>query len=162
MMILITPKQEVEQVNKWFSGVKCFRSKFKAVKNGVWTKYRSLNFLFLCHILRLMLTILFIFFLNGSPIQFIVHSKYGFSVKKQVIFKFASRFVLLCFFNLSHFFVCSYVRFCVHILISHCYLLIYRFLFICQILRLMLTIFFQVFYLIFFLKGFPHSLLITF
>ena len=49
VVILVTPKQEVERKSEWFCGVKFFRSKFKVEwENGVWTKIRFLasGFLF--------------------------------------------------------------------------------------------------------------------
>ena len=43
VVILVTPKQEVEPKNRWFCGLKFFRSNFNEEwGNEVWTKIRSL------------------------------------------------------------------------------------------------------------------------
>ena len=40
VVILVTPKQEVERKSEWFCGVKFFRSNFKVEwENGVWEKF---------------------------------------------------------------------------------------------------------------------------
>ena len=50
VVILVTPKQEVERKSEWFCGVKFFRSKFKVEwENGVWTKSRFLTSGFFFH-----------------------------------------------------------------------------------------------------------------
>ena len=50
VVILVTPKQEMERKSEWFCGVNCFFSNFKVNwENGVWKKIRFLagGFLFL-------------------------------------------------------------------------------------------------------------------
>ena len=86
VVILVTPKQEVEQKSEWFCGVKFFSSNFKVEwEYGVWTKIRFLGSGFFVHIrqfhfdfLRFFLFIRSDFFLNGFPNPFIVHSRPSF------------------------------------------------------------------------------------
>ena len=82
VVILVTPKQEVERKSQWFCGVKFYYSNFKVEwENGVWTKIRFLasDFLFTCSNFTLIFTVFSIFwigfFLNGFPNSFIVHSR---------------------------------------------------------------------------------------
>ena len=50
VVILVTPKQEMERKSEWFCGVNFFRSNFKVEwENGVWTKIRSLGSGFFVH-----------------------------------------------------------------------------------------------------------------
>ena len=83
VVILVTPKQEVEWKNEWFYGVKFFRSKFKVEwENGVWTKigFLASGFLFTCGNFTWIFTVFFdffgsVFFLNRFPNPFIVRSR---------------------------------------------------------------------------------------
>ena len=81
VVILVTPKQEVEQKSEWFCGVNIFCSNFKVEwENCVWTKicFLASGFLFTCGNFNLIFCFLFQFFgsdfLNGFSNSFIVHS----------------------------------------------------------------------------------------
>ena len=85
VVILVTPKQEMERKSKWFCGVNFFRSNFKVEwENGVWTKIRFLasGFLFTCGNFTLISTVFRIFgsdfFLSGFPNLFTAHSRPSF------------------------------------------------------------------------------------
>ena len=68
VVILVTPKQEVERKSEWFCGVNFFRSNFKVEwENGVWTKIRFLgsDFLFTCGNFTLIFTVFFSIFWIG-------------------------------------------------------------------------------------------------
>ena len=74
VVILITPKQEVERKSERFSGVKLFRSIVKVEwENGVWTKICSLV-VFCSH------SIFWIRFFNGFCYPFLVQSRPSFFV----------------------------------------------------------------------------------
>ena len=81
VVILVTPKQEVERKSEWFCGVKLFRSKFKVEwENGVWTKIRFLAGGFCSHAAISLWFLLFFFgfldrfFSKAFSHRFIVHS----------------------------------------------------------------------------------------
>ena len=64
VVILVTPKQEVERKSEWYCGVKFFRSIFKVEwEKGIWTKIRVLAycFLFTCGNFTLIFTVFFNF-----------------------------------------------------------------------------------------------------
>ena len=100
-MILVTPKQEMEQKSEWFCGVNFFRSKFKVEwQNGVRTKIRFLasGFLFTCGNFTLIFTVFFrffgsVFFLNGFSNPFIVRSMSNFLFSQ---WKFFELYVRTC------------------------------------------------------------------
>ena len=69
VVILVTPKQEMEQKSECFYGVKFFRSNFKVEwENGVWTKIRLLasDFLFTCGNFTFVFTVSSIFRIGFS------------------------------------------------------------------------------------------------
>ena len=77
VVILVTPKHEVERKSEWFYIMKFFLSDFNLEwENGVWTRIRFLasGFLFKCGNVTLIFTV-FLFFLNGFPNPFIVHCR---------------------------------------------------------------------------------------
>ena len=85
VVILVTPKQEVERKSRWLCGVNFFRSNFKVeCENGDWTKIRFLGsgFLFTCGNFTLICTVFSIFwigfFLNGFPNPFTAHFRPSF------------------------------------------------------------------------------------
>ena len=101
VVILVTPKQEVERKSKWFCGVKFFRSKFKVEwENGVWTKIRFLasGFLFTCGNFNLIFTVFSIFFLNGFSNPFIVRSRSSFLFSQWKLFELYVRTCPAMFF----------------------------------------------------------------
>ena len=98
VVILVTPKQ-MERKSEWFCGSNSFCSYLKLKwENGVWTKVRFLagDFLFTCGNFTLMFTVFrffgSVFFLNGFPNPFIVHSLPGF-----FLFETNFRFSLVVF-----------------------------------------------------------------
>ena len=67
VVILVTPKQEMERKSECFCGVNFFRSNFKVEwENGVWTKIRFLSsdFLFTCGNFTLIFTVFSIFWIG--------------------------------------------------------------------------------------------------
>ena len=83
VVILVTPKQEVERKIEWFCGVKFFHSYFEVEwENSVWTKIRFLDggFLLICGNFTLIFTVFFGWdlFFNGLPNPCMVHSKPSF------------------------------------------------------------------------------------
>ena len=67
VVILVTPKQEMERKSEWFCGVNFFRSSFKVEwGNGVWTKIRFLGIGFFCSHAAISLWFLLFFRLIGS------------------------------------------------------------------------------------------------
>ena len=105
-MILVTPKQEMEQKCEWFCGVKIFRSNFKVEwEYGVWTKIRFIGsgFLFTCGNFTLIFTVFFRFFgsdffLNGFPNPFIVLSRSSFLYSQWKFFELYVRTFPAMFF----------------------------------------------------------------
>ena len=68
VVILVTPKQEVERKTEWFWGANWFGSNFKVEwENGVWTKIRFLasEFLFTCGNFTLIFTVFSIFWIGS-------------------------------------------------------------------------------------------------
>ena len=91
VVILVTPKQEMERKSEWFCGVNFFRSNFKVEwENGVWTKIRFLDsgFLFTCGNFTLIFTVFSIFwigfFLNSFPNPFTAHSGPSFLLESKL------------------------------------------------------------------------------
>ena len=105
VVILVTPKQEMERKSEWFCGVNFFRSNFKVEwENGVWTKIRSLGSGFFCSHAAISLWFLLFFrffgsnfFLNGFPNPFTAHSRPSF------LFELNFHFSLMVFFHMRHF-----------------------------------------------------------
>ena len=67
VVILVTPKHEMERKSERFCGVNFFRSNFKVEwENGVWTKIRFLGsgFLFICGNFTLIFTVFSIFWIG--------------------------------------------------------------------------------------------------
>ena len=82
VVILVTPKQEVERKSEWFCGVKFFHSNFKVEwENGVWTKIRFLASGYFVHMWQVHFGFHGFrffgsdFFLNGFPNPFRVHTR---------------------------------------------------------------------------------------
>ena len=122
VVILVTPKQEVERKSEWFCGVKFFRSKFKVEwENGVWTKIRFLasGFLFTCGNFALIFSVFSIFwpdfFLNGFPNPFIVLSRSSFLFSQWKFFELYVRTCPAMFFLLRQ----AFFRFTILPLFRH-------------------------------------------
>ena len=106
VVILVTPKQEVEWKREWLCGVKFFCSKFKVEwENGVWTKIRFLasGFLFTCGNFTLIYTVFSIFwigfFSKWFPNPFIVRSRSSFLFSQRKFFELYVRTCPAMFFN---------------------------------------------------------------
>ena len=109
VVILVTPKQEVERKSEWFCGVKFFRSKFKVEwENGVWTTIRFLasGYLFTCgkqfHFDFYCFFQFFgsDFFLNGFPNPFIVRYRSSFLFSQWKFFELYVRTCPAMFFTI--------------------------------------------------------------
>ena len=118
VVILVTPKQEVERKSEWFCGVKFFRSKFKVEwENWVWTKIGFLASGFLYAAISLWFLLFFRFFgsdliLNGFPNPFIVRFRSSFLFSQWKFFELYVRTCPAMFFvssseALFSFYICS-------------------------------------------------------
>ena len=114
-MILITPKQEVEQKREWFCGVNFFCSNFKVEwENGVWTKIRFLASGFFVHDAISLWFLLFFsifwigFFLIGFSNPFIVRFRSSFLFSQRKFLELYIRNYPALFLSLIAYFMISF------------------------------------------------------